>query len=108
MENNIKTIEFNVPDTEDKTALHLMSGTYTASVKKVDDDPVQYQLSNFKHSGNDHKAEGENQLIFMRNDTAQGSQWLEAFYNARNHLVELIGKEIEKAFSVETGVKQAG
>jgi hypothetical protein len=101
MENNTATIQFEVPDTEDKTALHLLSGVYTATVKQVDDDPIQYQLSNFKHSGKDHKAEGENQLIFMRNDTPQGSQWLEAFHNSRSQLVELIGREIEKAFNVQ-------
>ena len=96
MDNNTKTIQFEVPDNDQKTELQLREGTYTATVKKTENNgAVEYQVSNFKHSGDDSKAEGENQLIFMRNE----SRWLEAFHNSRNELTQQIGSEIERAFN---------
>jgi hypothetical protein len=103
MDNNTKTIQFQVPNNDDKIELNLVEGEYTASVKKLaDGEQIQYQLSEFKHSGKDSKIVGENQLIFIRNNDIEGSRWLEAFHNSQNELTQQIGREIEKAFDDRT------
>jgi hypothetical protein len=104
MDNNTKTIQFLVPNNDDKIELNLVEGEYTASVKKLaaDGDQIQYQVSEFKHSGKDSKIIGENQLIFIRNNNEEGSRWLEAFHNSQNELTQQIGREIEKVFNDRT------
>ena len=98
MENNTTTIQFEVPDNDQRAELQLKRGTYTASVKKTEDKGrVEYQVSNFKHSGDDSKAEGENQLIFIRD--SESDRWVEAFHNSRNDLTQQIGQEIERVFN---------
>jgi hypothetical protein len=103
MDNNTKTIQFQVPNNDDKIELNLVEGEYIASVKKLaDGEQIQYQVSEFKHSGKDSKIVGENQLIFIRNNDEEGSRWLEAFHNSRNELTQQIGREIEKVFDDRT------
>lgn len=94
------TIQFKVEGPDHINEMTLLPGTYTATVKQVAGEQLQYQICDFYHSGDDVKAEGENQLILIsKNDLVTGEKiWSEAFHNTSNELTQTIGEAIEKAF----------
>ncbi|MDB5230748.1 MAG: hypothetical protein JWN76_1553 [Chitinophagaceae bacterium] len=100
MSTRTATIEFEVPDNEHRTPLFLSPGKYTADVKLIEGEQLQYQLDNFVHSGDDSKSVGENPLIFIKqkNANSDGESWHEVFHNSCNQVTQTIGEAIEKAF----------